>query len=304
MKALDLLRTTKECLEQSSIEDAVREAETIIAHCLTTDRTTLYRDNPQIPRDLAMKIDSIVERRTKREPLQYILGHVDFLGLKIKVGRGVLIPRPETEILAEEAIKTVKRKLLGVRKTFPHTSRFTPLRFLDLCAGSGCLALSLAREFRDVQVYGTDTSATAIQYAQENAASNGIKNIIFMKGSLFEPVKELTFDLIVSNPPYIKSNDIKDLQPEIKDWEPQDALNGGKDGLDYYRFIISSASNYLNKEGYLMLEIGINQADAVKCMAEDAVLKDIILIKDYSGIDRILIAKNNTLTKNKYNDWR
>ena len=118
-----------------------------------------------------------------------------------------------------------------------------------------------------------------------------------MKGSLFEPVKDLTFDLIVSNPPYIRSNDIKVLQPEIKDWEPQDALNGGKDGLDYYTFIISSASNYLNEAGYLMLEIGINQADAVKVMAEDAGLKDIILIKDYAGIDRILIAKNNILTK-------
>jgi release factor glutamine methyltransferase len=238
-----------------------------------------------------------VERRAKREPLQYILGYVEFLGLKIKVGRGVLIPRPETELLAEETIKTVKRKLLGVRKTSPHSSRFTSLRFLDLCTGSGCLALSLAREFRDAQVYGTDTSATAIHYAQENAALNGIKNITFIKGSLFEPVKELTFDLIVSNPPYIRSNDIKDLQPEIKDWEPQDALNGGKDGLDYYRDIISAARNYLNEEGYLMLEVGINQADAIKGMAEDAGLKDIILIKDYAGIDRILIAKNNTLTK-------
>ena len=291
MKALELLRPVKESLERSGIEDAVREAETIIAHCLATDRATLFRDNPQIPRDVATKIESLVERREKKEPLQYILGYVEFCGLKIKVGQGVLIPRPETEILAEEAIKTVKRKLLGVRKTSPHTSRFTCLRFLDLCTGSGCLALSLAREFRDAQVYGTDTSATAIHYAQENAVLNRIKNITFIKDSLFKPVKELTFDLIVSNPPYIRSNDIKDLQPEIKDWEPQDALNGGRDGLDYYRLILSAARNYLNEGGYLMLEIGINQADAVKGMAEDAGLKDISLIKDYAGIDRILVTK-------------
>jgi release factor glutamine methyltransferase len=298
MKALELLRTAKELLEQSSIEDAAREAETIIAHCLKTDRATLYRDNPQIPRDLAMKIESLVERRAKREPLEYILGYVEFFGLKIKVGQGVLIPRPETEILAEEAIKTVKRKLLGVRKISPHTSRFTSLRFLDLCTGSGCLALSLAKEFPNAQVFGTDTSAIAIQYANENAALNWIRNITFMKGSLFEPVKGLTFDLIVSNPPYIRSNDIKDLQPEIKDWEPQDSLNGGEDGLDYYKFIIPAVKNYLNKGRYLMLEIGINQADAVKDMAEDTGLQDVSLKKDYAGIDRIFIAKNNILEKN------
>lgn len=297
IKALDKLRTTKEFLERSGIEYASREAEAIIAHCLTTDRVTLYRDNPQIPEDLATIIDSLAKRRTKREPLQYILGDIDFLGLKIKVGRGVLVPRPETEILAEETIKTVKRKLLSVIKISPHTSRFTPLLFLDLCTGSGCLALSLANKFRNAQVCGTDTSATAIQYAHENAALNGITNITFTTGSLFEPVKRLTFDLIVSNPPYIRSGDIESLQPEIKDWEPQDALDGGEDGLVYYRLIISEVKNYLNKGGYLMLELGISQAYAVKQIAEDAGLKDITLIKDYAGIDRIFIAKNNILTK-------
>jgi len=297
MKALELIITVKESLERSGIEDAVREAETIIAHCLATDRVTLFRDNPQIPRDVATKIDSLVERRAKREPLQYILGHVEFCGLTIKVGRGILIPRPETEILAEEAIKIVRNNLplpphppltKGKQRGDSVSKR---VRILDLCTGSGCVALALARVFRDAQVCGTDTSATAIQYAKENASLNGIKNITFMKGSLFEPVKELTFDLIISNPPYIRSNDIKDLQPEIKDWEPQDALNGGKDGLDYYRFIISTVKKYLNEGGYLMLEIGINQADAVKVMAEDTGLKDISFIKDYTGIDRILITK-------------
>ena len=294
MTALDTLRTTKELLERSGIEDAAREAETIIAHCLKTDRTTLYRDNPQIPGDLAPDIDRLVRRRATREPLQYILGYMEFFGLKIKVGQGVLIPRPETELLAEEAIKTVKSKLL---KTSPHTSRFTSLRFLDLCTGSGCLALSLAKELPEIKVYGTDTSHSAMQYARENAELNMIKNVTFLEGSLFEPVKGLTFDLLVSNPPYIKSNDIKDLQPEIKDWEPQDALDGGADGLDYYRLIIPSAKNHLNKGGYLMLELGIKQADAVKGMAEDAGLKDITLIKDYAGIDRIFIAQNNILRK-------
>jgi len=291
MKALELLRTATGSLERSGIEDAAREAETIIAHCLKTDRATLYRDNPQIPGDLATEIDSLVKRRATREPLQYIIGYMEFLGLKIKVGQGVLIPRPETELLAEEAIKTVKRNLLGVRKISSHTSGFTSLRFLDLCTGSGCLALSLAKELPDIEVYGIDISDSAIKYAHENAELNLIKNVTFLKGSLFEPVKGLTFDLIVSNPPYIRSNDIKDLQPEIKGWEPQDALDGGADGLDYYRLIIHAVRNHLNDGGYLMLELGINQADAVKLMAEDTGLKDITLLKDYAGIDRILVSK-------------
>lgn len=297
MRAFDTLRTTKEFLERSGIEDAAREAETIIAHCLKTDRATLYRDNQQIPGSLATEIDSLVKRRATREPLQYILGYMEFLGLKIRVGQGVLIPRPETELLAEEAIKTVKGKLLGARKTTPHTSRFASLRFLDLCTGSGCLALSLAKELPDTEVYGTDTSDSAIKYAYKNAALNMIKNVTFLEGSLFEPVRGLTFDLIVSNPPYIRTNDIKDLQPEIKDWEPQDALDGGADGLDYYRLIIAAVKNYLNEGGYLMLELGINEADAVNGMAEKAGLEDITLIKDYAGIDRIFTAQNNIITK-------
>jgi release factor glutamine methyltransferase len=281
MKALELLRTAKESLERSSIEDASREAETIIAHCLKTVRATLYRDNPEIPEDLATKINSLVKRRATREPLQYILGYIDFLGLKIKVGQGVLIPRPETELLAEEAVKIISN------------FKFQILNFkiLDLCTGSGCLALSLAKELPDIEVYGIDTSDSALKYANENAELNMIKNVTFLKGSLFEPVKGLTFDLIVSNPPYIRSNDIKDLQPEIKGWEPQDALDGGADGLDYYKLIIHAVKNHLNEGGYLMLELGINQADAVKRMAEDTGLKDITFIKDYAGIDRILVTK-------------
>ena len=298
MKALELLRTAKESLERSSVEDAAREAETIIAHCLKTDRATLYRDNPQIPGDLAIKIDSLVKRRATREPLQYILGYMDFLGLKIKVGKGVLIPRPETELLAEEAIKIISnfKFLASASRLRRQISNF---KFLDLCTGSGCLALSLAKELPDIEVYGIDTSDSALKYAHENAELNMIKNATFLKGSLFEPVKGLTFDLIVSNPPYIRSNDIKDLQPEIKGWEPQDALDGGTDGLDYYRLIIQAVKNHLNEGGYLMLELGMNQADAVKRMAGNAGLKDIILLKDYAGIDRIFIAKNNILTKLK-----
>ena len=205
-----------------------------------------------------------MRRRVTREPIQYILGSIDFLGLTIKVGHGVLIPRPETELLAEEAIRFSRK---DTNPPFPPFSKGgqggiteseqspTLLRFLDLCTGSGCLALALARAFPDALVYGTDSEEAAISYAEENARTNGIENVLFLKGSLFEPIEKHfavpgerpVFDIIVSNPPYIRRDDLKKLQPEVKDWEPIPALDGGEDGLDFYREIISGAGTYLRK---------------------------------------------------------
>jgi release factor glutamine methyltransferase len=280
MTALDKLRKVREFLERSGIDDAGREAELVISHCLGTDRATLYRDNPRIPEDLISKIDGFLKKRAKREPLQYILGYTEFYGLKINVGSGVLIPRPETELLVEEAKKIISNSEF----------RISNFKFLDLCTGSGCLAITLAREFPEAQVYGTDTSEVAIRYAKENAELNQIKNVTFKKGSLFKPVKDFKFDLIVSNPPYIRRNDIESLQPEIKDWEPVEALDGGENGLDYYRAIIHEVRNYLNEGGCLLLELGVSQSDEVRKMSEDAGFINISLVKDYAGIERIIIV--------------
>ena len=299
MKALDKLREAADFLKRHGIEDAVREAESILNHCLGTDRTTFFRDNPVITENVIEKIDEFLERRSKGEPLQYILGYVDFLGIKIKVGKGVLIPRPETELLAEEAVKVIRSQKLN-----PPFSPFAKGgngrgTILDLCTGSGCLALTLAKEFPHAQFYGTDISEVAIHYAKENAEINGIKNVTFLKGSLFEPLGELftihsslfTFDLIISNPPYIRRDDIRNLQQEIKDWEPVEALDGGEDGINYYRAIIPESRKYLKESGYLMLELGISQADAVRTIAEQANFTDISFKKDYAGIERIFIAR-------------
>jgi release factor glutamine methyltransferase len=314
MNALDKLKEARKLLGTSGIEDAGREAELTISYCLGIDRLTLYRDNPWIPKDLISRIDGLLQRRTKREPLQYILGHMEFYGLKIRIGSGVLIPRPETELLVEEAIKILKSKMINT-----HLPPHPPLgkggqrggSILDLCTGSGCLALALAREFPEAQVYGTDTSEIAIRYAKENAKLNGIKNVSFMKGSLFYPIKKnlksqisnLKFDLIISNPPYIRRDDIKSLQPEIKDWEPLEALDGGENGLDYYRAITPEAKNYLKEGGYLMFELGNNQADAVRKMAEDTGFINISLIKDYAGIERILITKLQIPSREGKKGW-
>ena len=305
MNALSKLRNAMEFLEKSGIDNAGREAELIISYCLNIDRVALYKDNPMISENIISKIDELLRRRAKREPLQYILGYTEFCGLKIKVGKGVLIPRPETELLVEEAVKVVRSQqfnppLLTGNPPSPPFSKGGMGGFvsiLDLCTGCGCIALALAREFPDAQVYGTDISEIAIRYAKENAKLNKIKNVAFIKGSLFKPVKKSlnTFDLIVSNPPYIKRNDIKNLQIEIKDWEPVKALDGGEDGLDYYRAIIPEAKNYLKECGCLMFELGVSQANGVRKMAEDAGFINISLIKDYAGINRILIAKSSML---------
>jgi release factor glutamine methyltransferase len=286
MRGLDIVKNVRELIEKAGIENAQREAELIVSHAIGTDRTALFKDSQLIPEHIVLKIDEIVRRRVTREPLQYIFGFVDFLELKIMVGRGVLIPRPETELLAEEAIRAISNKN-------------AKLNILDLCTGSGCLALALARAFPDAMVYGTDSEEAAISYAEANAKTNNIENVLFLKGSLFEPVENRiavaderpVFDLIVSNPPYIRRDDLKKLQPEIKDWEPMPALDGGEDGLDFYRAIIPGARTYLAADGVLLFELGIHQAAAVKKMADDAGFHDISVRKDYAGIERIFMAR-------------
>ncbi len=207
MRLLDTIKSSSDYLEKSGIADPLVDAELLVLHAAGMDRLRAYMDNPEADRRLLTRINRLVKRRAGGEPLQYIIGHVDFLGLEIRVGKGVLIPRPETELLVEEAIKTVKRKALGVKSSekSPSAISLQPSAFLDLCTGSGCIALALAREFPDAQVYATDVSAKAIKYARDNADRNGIRNVTFLKGSLFTPVAEhMSFDLITANPPYIK----------------------------------------------------------------------------------------------------
>ncbi|MDI6744901.1 MAG: peptide chain release factor N(5)-glutamine methyltransferase [Thermodesulfovibrionales bacterium] len=312
MTALDKIKKITEFLRSCGIEDAHKESEIIVTHALKIDRTVLYRDNPVISKKNAKGIDVVLQRRAKREPLQYILGYVEFCGLKIKVGKGVLIPRPETELLEEEVIKAVTRNTLHVTEKTQNSLHITPhaLHIIDLCTGSGCLALAIAKHFPDADVYGTDISKDAIRYANENARLNNIANVSFLKGSLFEPLKQIMFsdvqsfkfDVIVSNPPYIRSTDMPNLQPEINKWEPRNALDGGEDGLNYYRTIFSEAQKYLTPPcpplrrggwggGVIFLEIGEGQAAEVSGIAMQNGFGNISVIKDYAGIERIIAAR-------------
>lgn len=287
MRLLDAIKSASAYLEKSGIADPLADAELLALHAAGIDRLRAYLDNPEIDQKLLSRINRFIKRRAHGEPLQYIIGHVDFLGLEIRVGKGVLIPRPETEMLVEEAIKAVKSKALSVK------SSETPSPFfLDLCTGSGCIALALAKAFPAAQIYATDVSAKAMQYAKGNADSNGIKNITFLKGSLFSPLeRHMRFDLIAANPPYIRTNDIAGLQREIRKWEPERALDGGEDGLDFYRKILSRAAGHLKENGWILLELGFGQAEAVAEIARNSGFKNISVKKDFAGIERILKAE-------------
>lgn len=289
MNALEKLREASKSLAGLGIESPEKEAELIIRQGLGINLAGLYANNPGLNEQQARIVDDIVRRRSRREPLQYILGHTDFSGLQIMVGRGVLIPRPETELMAEHAIKVLHGKLPDAEKQRLKKGRCT--RILDLCTGSGCLALSLAKAFSSAQVYGTDISDSALHYARKNAEINGIRNVDFIKGHLFAALnKNVSFDFIISNPPYIRKEDIPSLQAEVKDWEPLNALDGGDDGMDFYRQIIPDAMQYLNDQGFLMFELGIGCAETVSELFKAYGYHHIEIMKDYAGIDRIISA--------------
>ena len=300
MDAITILNKVANTLKSAQVESAEKEAEILVRQGLGIDTAEMYANNPALSDDRINAIEAILQRRLGREPLQYILGSEEFLGLKLIIGSGVLIPRPETELMAEHAIKAVKSYDLKVKGCRNSTFNLQPstLAVLDLCTGSGCLALALAREFPEAKVYGTDISDTAIEYAVKNAEINGIKNAVFLKGNLFEPIKKnstlnlqpSTFNLIISNPPYIRTGDIKTLQPEVKDWEPAMALDGGADGLDFYRELIPASGRFLKNNGIIMLELGAGQSADVAHMLKAYGYEEIEVTKDYAGIERIIQA--------------
>lgn len=290
MRASDSLKEISAALRRNGVEDSYKEAEIIVTRCIGIERTVFYRDNPVLSNDQTRQVREVLERRRKKEPLQYIIGHVDFSGLTINVGPGVLIPRPETELIVEETIRAVTRNAVRMASEDQDPQRFTHhgLRILDLCTGSGCIALAIARRFPGASIFGTDLSETALKYARENALRNGVANVTFLRGDLYAPLDGGRFDIIVSNPPYVKREEIAALQPEIREWEPPEALNGGEDGLRFYREIVSRAPQYLAEGGSLIMELGAGEAGEVLGIAEKAGFRPLSLIRDFAGIERVL----------------
>ena len=265
-----ILEEAIETLKKHGIDERA-EAEWIISLTTGIKRDQFDKD-VMLSVDKVERIEELVSQRIKGRPLWYCIGDTDFFGYTIKVDERVLIPRPETEILCEQAIKCV----------------FDGAEVLDLCTGSGAIAITINKE-TGAKVVAVDISSDAILLAQENANKNQAK-VEFIQSDMFSNLTDRKFDLIISNPPYIRSSDILNLQDEVKNFEPILALDGGKDGLDFYRIIANNVLNYLNKNGIVLLECGYDQA---KDVAELFNGFDVEIIKDYSGIERIVKAKRN-----------
>jgi len=297
----ETLSWAEEYLQSHGVPNCKTEAEYLLSHLLNCKRSGLYlKHDKSVAIDEFQRFMGWLNKRIAREPSQYIIGEQEFWGLEFKVTRDVLIPRPETEILVEEAVKTVRSQESEVRSqnTKIHYSELrTPdsKLILDLCTGSGCIAVSLAKEIPDCHIYAVDVSEKALYVARENAERHSVVDkITFIQGNLFAPLRGLSLkvDLIVSNPPYVSRDMMKDLQPEIRDYEPEIAVYAGDDGLDFYRRIISESPAYLTQGGHLILEIGYGQAEEIKKLIEQSnAFADISITKDFAGIDRVIKAQ-------------
>ncbi len=283
---LDLIQWTTAYFKSHSIESPRLTVELLLAHVLGIERIDLYArfDQPLTAEELA-KFKQLIKRRLKREPVGYILGHKDFWDITVAVDPNVLIPRPETELLVESALDLI-----------PENTEARKLRILDLGTGSGAVILSLAAARPGHLFYASDADPPALAVARQNVLSNQLADRVdFFAGSWFAPIHpEIKFDLIVSNPPYIPAAEISGLAPEICNYEPVLALDGGADGLRAIRHIIETAPAYLRPEGRLLLEFGNGHAEKLQGLIE--AVKGIQLfqvIKDYSGYDRVVVAGRN-----------
>ncbi len=225
-------------------------------------------------------INRAVNKRLKGMPIQKIFKRAYFYDYEFYINNNVLCPRPETELLVEECLKDIK----NIDKT-KNTNNC--IKILDLCTGSGCIAITLAKKC-NAMVFASDISTKALNVARKNSKLLSA-NVKFIKSNMFKSIKQ-KFDIIISNPPYISSCDCKHLDREVKDYDPKLALDGGKDGLDFYRIIASNAKIYLNDNGKIFLEVGINEAKNVKNMLAKNGF-DCYIKKDYNNIDRIVVGE-------------
>jgi release factor glutamine methyltransferase len=289
MTVLEILNWSTNHLKNHQIENDRLNAELLLARSLNLSREGLYRNlHCQLKEEEKETLEKMVQRRISGEPLQYILEHQEFWSIDFKVDPRVLIPRPETELLVEQSLLILSG----------NSFRGTP-SVLEIGTGSGAIAIALAKEMKKIFLVATDISRDALVLAKENAESEGVRHQIeFVNGDLFGPLRPSKgrehFDLILSNPPYIVRPEIGSLAKEVRDYEPIVALDGGEDGLDYYRRIISGAPFYLREGGWLLLEMGQGQGEKIAEQIErrGAFLKPQIL-PDLSGIERVVKAQKN-----------
>ncbi|MBO5031685.1 MAG: peptide chain release factor N(5)-glutamine methyltransferase [Lachnospiraceae bacterium] len=270
-------------LQEAEISEASLDARLLLEYICHTDRNELLVHGDRERSALEEQFYRMtIEQRAAHVPLQHITGEQEFMGLSFQVNEHTLIPRQDTEILVEEAMRR-----LG-----------DGMRILDLCTGSGCIVLSLLQYSNECEGIGIDISGKALCVARENAERLGL-DAVFLEGDLFSPLENFIsekttdrlFDMIVSNPPYIETSVIDTLMPEVRDHEPVLALDGREDGLHFYRQIIAEAPAYMRKGAYLLFEIGCEQGEAVKTLMQDAGFLQIEIFKDYAGHDRVIAGR-------------
>jgi release factor glutamine methyltransferase len=279
MTILELIQKTTAYFEKAGVPSPRLDVELLLAHVLCLKRMELYLQFERVLKDSELEaLRPMVKRRSSREPLQHILGSVEFHGLQLNVGPDALIPRPETEILVETALSKMGKE--------------SNVDVLDLGTGTGAIILAIAQNRPNAQCMATDISEAALKLARINAEKNKLQERVeFRSGNLFEPLKTgEQFDLIVSNPPYIPSAEISTLQPEVQR-DPINALDGGPDGLDIIRKIISSSPALLKSDGFLIMEIGHDQSVAVLELLKAAGFRNTESVNDLQGYARIVTGQ-------------
>lgn len=259
------------------IESPRLDAEVIVAFALGVDRTRVIIDaqRPLEPAELAL-LRELVKRRRSREPIAYLRGEREFYGRPFRVDSRVLVPRPDTEALVDVALARTAHVSLSMRQ-------------LDLCTGSGCVAITTARQRPTSRVLASDLSPDALAVARENAYRLGAYNVAFVESDLFAKIPAgFRFDVITANPPYIATGEIEGLMPDVRDFEPRAALDGGGDGLDFVRKIIEGAPPFLDSGGVLALEIGAGEAAATRALFEQHGYAEINVDRDYGKIERVV----------------
>jgi release factor glutamine methyltransferase len=296
---LEAIRKGTEFLERKGIDSPRLQVELLLAHLLGVKRMDLYLNfERQLQPQQIDALRDMILRRAKHEPLQYILGSVNFCGLEIKVTPAVLIPRPETEILAELCVKYLKeisKKTLDLTEAaskVKSSDRSSYLKVIDYGTGSGCIAVYLAVNCHKAQILAVDASERALEVARENAARHGVQDRIeFIKADSILTLCEVPkADLLVSNPPYIPTEQIPKLQPEIRDYEPRIAIDGGADGLQVLKHLAEHGGRVLKDHGMIMVEFGDDQEQKLKELFSACGWSDIQIVNDDGGQPRFLAA--------------
>lgn len=282
MKLFQLLRNGSDRLKEAGILEPDIDAELLWNYISGMDKMQMLLNREQdVDSETESRFMQAIECRCTRKPLQYITGIQNFMGMDFLTAQEVLIPRQDTEVLVEQVLHILKQNVSG------RTSQI-----LDLCCGSGCIGLSIKALWDIAEVTLSDISDAAVSLTKKNADKHGLVCDI-IQGDLFENITK-QYDMIVSNPPYIESHVIDDLMPEVRVFEPRLALDGTADGLYFYRRIIKESEKFLKDEGYILFEIGNNQAFDVQQLLVDANYRDIHVVKDLSGNDRVVYGKKDT----------